>query len=46
LLASALFFAGISTKMRMPRQREALLALGWVIFLSTAVWLISSPVQV
>jgi hypothetical protein len=46
LLASALFFAGISTKMRTLRQREALLALGWVIFLGTAVWLITSPVQV
>jgi hypothetical protein len=46
LLASALFFAGISTKMRTLRQREALLALGWVIFLGTAAWLITSPVQV
>ena len=45
LLASALFFAGISTKLHSLRQREALLALGWLIFLGTAIWLITSPVQ-
>ena len=45
LLASALFFAGISTKLRSLRQREALLALGWLIFLGTAIWLVTSPVQ-
>ena len=46
LLASALFFAGISTKLHVERQREALLALGWLIFLGTAIWLGVSPVQV
>jgi hypothetical protein len=46
MLASALFFAGISTKLREERQREALLALGWLILLGTAVWLSTSPVQV
>jgi hypothetical protein len=46
LLASALFFAGISTKLHEERQREALLALGWLIFLGTAIWLGVSPVQV
>lgn len=46
LLASALFFAGISTKLQRLRQREALLALGWLIFLGTVIWLITSPVQI
>jgi hypothetical protein len=46
LLASALFFAGISTKLHEERQREALLALGWLIILGTAIWLGVSPVQV
>ena len=46
MLASALFFAGISTKLHEERQREALLALGWLIFLGTAIWLGVSPVQV
>jgi hypothetical protein len=45
LLASALFFAGISTKLHALRQREALLALGWLIFLGTAIWLGTSPVD-
>jgi hypothetical protein len=45
LLASALFFAGISTKLHRLRQREALLTLGWLIFLGTAIWLITSPVS-
>jgi hypothetical protein len=44
LLASALFFARISTKLRSLRQRETLLALGWIIFLGTAVWLATFPV--
>jgi hypothetical protein len=46
LLASALFFAGISTKLHAPRQREALLVLGWIIFVGTATWIVTSPVQV
>ena len=46
LLASALFFAGISTKLHSVRQREALLALGWVLFLGTVLWLALSPVRV
>jgi hypothetical protein len=46
LLASALFFAGISTKLHRLRQREALLALGWLVFLGTVIWLITSPVQI
>src|SRR5262249_49187547 len=45
LFASALFFAGISTKVRSLRQREVLLAVGWLIFLGTAVWVATSPVS-
>ena len=45
MLAAALFFAGISTKLSEERQREALLALGWLIFLGTAIWLSTSPVE-
>jgi hypothetical protein len=46
LLASALFFAGLSTKLRWRRHQEALLALGWLLFLGTVVWLALSPVRV
>ena len=45
LFAASLFFAGISTKIRPLRQREVLLALGWLIFLGTAVWVAVSPVS-
>jgi hypothetical protein len=45
LFAAALFFAGISTKVQSLRQREALLALGWLIFLATAVWVATFPVS-
>src|SRR5262245_39205588 len=44
LFAAALFFAGISTKLHSLRQREILLALGWVIFIGTAIWLATLPV--
>ena len=46
MLAAALFFAGISTKLRVERQREALLVLGWLILFGTAIWLSTSPVQI
>ena len=46
LFASALFFAGMATKVRAPFQREALLAIGGVIFLVTLVWIATSPVSV
>ena len=39
-----MFFAGISTKLRSLGQREALLAVGWTIFLGTAVWVATFPV--
>ena len=45
LFASALFFAGISTKLASPRIRVAMLVLGCVVFLVTAIWLATSPVS-
>ena len=46
LFASALFFAGISTKLTSPRLRIALLTIGCAIFLLTAAWIATSPVSV
>jgi len=45
LFASALFFAGMSTKLKGPRLRVVLLATGCVIFLATAAWIVTSPVS-
>jgi hypothetical protein len=44
LFAASLFFAGISTKLESKRSRQALLAVGCVIFLGTVVWIATSPV--
>ena len=46
LFAAALFFAGISTKLSVPRQRVALLGLGYLIFVGTAVWVSTFPVTI
>ena len=46
LFASALFFAGMSTKLTAPRLRVAMLSIGCVVFLGTAVWIATSPVSV
>jgi len=46
LFASALFFAGISTKLTSPRLRVALLSIGCAVFLLTALWIATSPVSV
>jgi hypothetical protein len=46
LFASALFFAGMSTKLETMGARIALLSLGAVLFLSTAVWLATMPTRV
>jgi hypothetical protein len=45
LLASALFFAGISTKLEGTAARRALLGLGCVVLVATVSWLATSPVQ-
>lgn len=45
LFAISLFFAALSTKLRAPRPRLALLAFGWLLFGSTVVWLATQPVS-
>ncbi len=45
LFASALFFGGISTKLSTHGAVLVTLALGWVLLLGTAIWLVSQPVQ-
>jgi hypothetical protein len=45
LFASALFFAGISTKLRSPALRRLLLAFGVVVFVATLAWLATFPVS-
>jgi hypothetical protein len=46
LCAVALFFAGISTKLTLPRVRKGMLALGWLVFIGAVVWIATSPVSV
>jgi hypothetical protein len=46
LFASALFFAGMSTKLRSPRLRVAMLSMGCAVFFLTSVWIATSPVSV
>ena len=43
LFASALFFAGISTKLHTPRVRAAILGLGWAVFLAGMILLATFP---
>jgi hypothetical protein len=45
LFASALFFAGMSTKLTTPKLRVAMLSIGCLVFLSTALWIATSPVS-
>ena len=46
LFASSLFFAGMSAKLTSPNLRLAMLSIGCVVFLATAVWIATSPVSV
>lgn len=46
LFASALFFAGISTRMRSRGPRVVLLVLGYVLLLGTVAWLATFPVTI
>ena len=46
LFAAALFFAGISTKLVAPRQRSAVLVFGYLIFVGTAIWVLTFPVTI
>jgi Domain of unknown function (DUF4337) len=46
LFAIVLFFAALSTRMPSRDMRVALLAFGYVIFIGTAIWLATQPVNV
>jgi hypothetical protein len=46
LFASALFFAGMSTKLTAPKLRVAMLGVGCAVFLCTAAWIATSPVSI
>jgi hypothetical protein len=46
LFAVALFFAGMSTKLTSSGPRKALLVVGCLLFLGTAVWIATFPVSV
>ena len=46
LFSTALFFAGISTKLDSPRLRGVLLALGWLIIVVALGWIATFPVRV
>lgn len=46
LFSVALFFAGISTKLTSPGPRSVLLACGCVVFLGTAIWILTSPISI
>jgi hypothetical protein len=46
LFAVALFFAGMSTKMRGAGPRRGLLGVGTVVFVATACWIATFPISV
>jgi hypothetical protein len=46
LFAVALFFAGMSTKLRGPGTRKVLLAVGCLVFVGTAAWIATFPISV
>ena len=46
LFAVALFFAGMSTKLHGPGPRKALLVVGCLVFVGTAVWIATFPISV
>jgi hypothetical protein len=46
LFATALFFAGMSTRFRTRRLRVVLLGFGVVVFLCTVSWIATSPISV
>ena len=45
LFASALFFAGISSKLETLGARTAILSLGCFLFVATVIWLATLPIQ-
>jgi hypothetical protein len=46
LFAVALFFAGMSTKMKGAGSRKALLAVGCILFIGTTAWIATFPINV
>ena len=45
LFSVALFFAGMSTKLQDIRLRKVTLAVGYLVFLGTVIWIATSPVS-
>ncbi len=43
MFALALFFAGISTRIRVPSSRLIALGIGWVAFLGAVIWMATFP---
>jgi hypothetical protein len=46
LLAAALFFAGMSTKLQKAALRRSLLVFGLVVFLGTIGWVATFPISI
>jgi hypothetical protein len=45
MFAASLFFAGISTRLRSPTPRMAVLGLGYALFLGSLIWIATFPVS-
>jgi hypothetical protein len=46
LFTIALFFAGMSTRLHRPSLRAAMLIIGCVVFVGTAVWIATFPISI
>ena len=46
LFATALFFAGISTKLTAPRSRRLIPFAGCIVFAGALIWIATQPVQI
>jgi hypothetical protein len=46
LFAIALFFGGVTMRLASPKLRTALLTMGYVVFIGTAIWVASSPITI
>jgi hypothetical protein len=46
LFATALFFAGISTKLTAPTSRRVILIAGCAVFVGALIWIATQPIQV
>ena len=45
LFATALFFAGISTRLRTTGSRLFVLGMGWVLFSTAFIWMLTFPLS-